>query len=53
MSGTRSQSTTVATIIPWWYAAMLLTSILLGYLLSRWYSEPMNRLLRERRGSTG
>jgi peptidoglycan/LPS O-acetylase OafA/YrhL len=42
-----------ATYIPWWYAAMLLTSILLGYLLSRWYSEPMNRLLRERRGSTG
>jgi len=36
------------TSIPWWYTAMLLASILFGYALSRWFSEPMNRVLRNR-----
>ncbi|HVW71335.1 MAG TPA: acyltransferase [Steroidobacteraceae bacterium] len=34
--------------IPLWYAAMLLPSLLLGYLLSRYYSEPLNERLRRR-----
>jgi len=32
--------------IPLWYVSMLLLSILLGYLVSRIYSEPLNRRLR-------
>lgn len=29
-----------------WYIVLLLLSILLGYLVSRFYSEPLNRRLR-------
>jgi len=32
--------------IPLWYGAMLGLSLLLGYLVSRWYSEPLNSRLR-------
>ncbi|MFL6601760.1 MAG: acyltransferase family protein [Steroidobacteraceae bacterium] len=32
--------------IPLWYLSMLLLSILLGYLVARFYSEPLNRRLR-------
>jgi len=32
--------------IPVWYLSMLLLSILLGYVVSRFYSEPLNRRLR-------
>ena len=32
--------------IPLWYGAMLLLSVLAGYLLSRYYSEPLNRIIR-------
>jgi peptidoglycan/LPS O-acetylase OafA/YrhL len=33
--------------IPAWYLAVLATSGLLGALLARWYSEPLNRKLRQ------
>lgn len=36
-------------MIPAWYAAMLVLSIVLGSIVARWYSEPLNRRLR---GST-
>lgn len=32
--------------IPLWYIVMLLLSVLLGYIVSRFYSEPLNRRLR-------
>jgi peptidoglycan/LPS O-acetylase OafA/YrhL len=32
--------------IPMWYLVMLLLSVLLGYMVSRLYSEPLNRRLR-------
>ena len=32
--------------VPLWYIVMLLLSIVLGYLVSRFYSEPLNRRLR-------
>jgi peptidoglycan/LPS O-acetylase OafA/YrhL len=35
-------------LIPVWYAAMLLLSIALGYLVSRFYSEPANVAIRTR-----
>jgi peptidoglycan/LPS O-acetylase OafA/YrhL len=34
-------------MFPLWYLAMLLLSVLLGLALSKYYSEPMNRRLRE------
>jgi peptidoglycan/LPS O-acetylase OafA/YrhL len=34
------------TWIPCWYAAMILLSLLLGGLISRFYSEPLNSVLR-------
>jgi peptidoglycan/LPS O-acetylase OafA/YrhL len=34
--------------IPLWYLAMLLLSLLVGYGISRYYSEPLNRRLRTR-----
>lgn len=37
--------------IPIWYALMLVVSILLGYVVSRWYSEPANRYIREQFGA--
>jgi peptidoglycan/LPS O-acetylase OafA/YrhL len=39
---------TAAGMIPMWYLAMLVLSLLLGYAVSRLYSEPLNRLLRFR-----
>ena len=36
------------TTIPVWYAAMLLLSLVLGYLFFRYYSEPLNERLRGR-----
>jgi peptidoglycan/LPS O-acetylase OafA/YrhL len=41
--------------IPMWYILMLLLSVLLGYAVSRFYSEPLNRRLRSRdhRGRDG
>ena len=30
-----------------WYALMLLLSAILGWMVARWYSEPMNRWLRQ------
>ena len=38
--------------IPLWYAAALGSSLFLGYVVSRYYSEPLNRYLRARRRST-
>jgi len=35
---------------PLWYAAMLVGSILLGYVIARWYSEPLNRRIRTASG---
>jgi peptidoglycan/LPS O-acetylase OafA/YrhL len=35
---------------PFWYAAMLGGSILLGYAIARWYSEPLNRRIRAASG---
>jgi peptidoglycan/LPS O-acetylase OafA/YrhL len=35
-------------LIPLWYVAMLLLSVLLGYIVSRFYSEPLNHQLRSR-----
>jgi peptidoglycan/LPS O-acetylase OafA/YrhL len=35
-----------ARYIPLWYLAMLLLSVLLGYFVSRIYSEPLNRKIR-------
>ena len=35
-------------MIPLWYLAMLLLSVLLGYMILRVYSEPLNRQLRLR-----
>jgi peptidoglycan/LPS O-acetylase OafA/YrhL len=32
--------------IPMWYVVMLLLSVLLGYVVSRFCSEPLNRQLR-------
>ncbi|MGB6353794.1 MAG: acyltransferase [Steroidobacteraceae bacterium] len=37
-----------ADMIPLWYLAMLAISLLLGYAVSKLYSEPLNRLLRFR-----
>ena len=39
--------------IPLWYAAMLLFSILIGSLVARLYSEPLNRRLRATASSRG
>ena len=35
-------------MIPIWYFGMLLFSVLVGYTVSRFYSEPLNRRLRAR-----
>lgn len=37
-------------MIPVWYAAMLILSLLLGFAVSRWFSEPANRLVRRKLG---
>jgi peptidoglycan/LPS O-acetylase OafA/YrhL len=39
-----------ANMIPVWYAGMLLGSVLLGFAVSRWFSEPANRLVRRKLG---
>jgi peptidoglycan/LPS O-acetylase OafA/YrhL len=39
--------------IPIWYLVMFSSSVLLGYVVSRVYSEPFNRLLRHRYLRTG
>jgi hypothetical protein len=36
----------VTRAFPLWYAAMLVGSVLLGYLIARSYSEPLNRRIR-------
>ncbi len=38
-------------IYPTSYALMLILSVVLGHLVSRWFSEPANRALRERFGA--
>jgi peptidoglycan/LPS O-acetylase OafA/YrhL len=40
-------------IIPLWYLAMLLLSVLMGLAIYRCFSEPLNRRLRARRSATG
>jgi peptidoglycan/LPS O-acetylase OafA/YrhL len=37
-------------MIPLWYAVMLFLSLTLGYAVSRWFSEPANRLVRLKLG---
>jgi hypothetical protein len=37
--------------VGWWYAAMLTASLLLGFLVSRLYSAPLNHWLRSWRPS--
>jgi peptidoglycan/LPS O-acetylase OafA/YrhL len=37
-----------ATMIPGWYVAMLLLSVFVGVIVSKFYSEPLNRRLRAR-----
>jgi peptidoglycan/LPS O-acetylase OafA/YrhL len=37
-----------ASSILWWYAALLLSSIVVGCLVNELYSEPLNRVLRSR-----
>lgn len=37
-----------ASMIPLWYGTMLVLSLLLGYLLSRYYSEPLNAYIHRR-----
>ena len=38
-------------MIPLWYLAMLLLSVLIGLVISKYYSEPLNLRLRSRRSS--
>lgn len=40
----------VMSMIPLWYLAMFLLSVLIGLIISRYYSEPLNLLLRSRHG---